>query len=289
MNVNRIKINIKDLDYTESNINIPLGINFQNVDQSDDINRDFVNDKVNENINPILDYDKTKFTPKKYNTPQIDIIDNVKYRVLFLNNSGSFTTNILGDIVDSKYSEQTFITEDIKFRKNKFTKTFLSLNFYDSDINTNQRLISIITLYPKIDNSFYDIQGNLLPSNQISIVYNLKDSKFNKLNNTEGFFIYNYKDDVENGLPYYLYMRARFNNAKTGKSTNLVSNKIPNKPIDELIKSTNGTNLKNNTYTRYILKRENNKYYYEIDLDYSENVKMVGDSYIVDLHEISVL
>jgi hypothetical protein len=61
-------------------------------------------------------------------------------------------------------------------------------------------------------------------------------------------------------------MRASFNNAKTGKSTNLMVQSAA-QSIDNLIHL---------LYTRYILTRTNTGYYYKIDDEYHGLVNVIG-------------
>ena len=82
-------------------------------------------------------------------------------------------------------------------------------------------------------------------------------------------------------------MRASFNNAKTGKSTNLMVDGQPY-TIDNLV---------NKLYTRYILFRNDTGYFYEIDPTYhgdpnivgTNNVNYVNDDVIINLYQIQSL
>jgi hypothetical protein len=145
MSVNSYKINFNELgNLTGSTINIPLNMEYQLVDQNDIIETKFVDYEIKKNINPILDYDKSRFNPIVTNNLSISFIDNITYRVHFLNSSQQFNP-------DSYFGDIGFDNFDVKFRKKAFTNTFLRLSFYDTDITTNQRLISFITLFRKIN------------------------------------------------------------------------------------------------------------------------------------------
>jgi hypothetical protein len=84
-------------------------------------------------------------------------------------------------------------------------------------------------------------------------------------------------------------MSAEFNNAKTGVTTRLMSSNIPNNTIDTLIKSTAGTNIPNNIYTKYVLIKNDGGYYYEVDQNYSTNVNILNNNYIINLYQISAV
>lgn len=186
-----------------------------------------------------------------------------------------------------------FNDDDLKSRKNFFTKSFLQLDFYDSDMVTNQNLMSFISLYPKTANQVIPLAMNY----KLSFI--LGNPIIDEGSNGEGFSLYHFKDEVlPNPLPpKYLYMRATFNNAKTGKSNGFMSTINPNLSIDDLIEPTADDPLniititnKNNLFTRYILIRTNDGYFYEIDTEYSSNnvtYDPSNKSYTINLYEIS--
>jgi hypothetical protein len=288
MSVNSYKINFNELgNLTGSTINIPLNMEYQLVDQNDIIETKFVDYEIKKNINPILDYDKSRFNPIVTNNLSISFIDNITYRVHFLNSSQQFNP-------DSYFGDIGFDNFDVKFRKKAFTNTFLRLSFYDTDITTNQRLISFITLFRKINPTDYALGlnppwGTITPVNNLKTQFTCSNNLVYRELNGEGFFLYHYTDEVSSTIPKELYMRAEFNNAKNGKTTQMMSTSSTTNTIDNLFLTTNGTNLINNLFTRYILKNINGQYYYEIDRTYSSNVQVISNDYVVDLYQIIVV
>jgi len=95
----------------------------------------------------------------------------------------------------------------------------------------------------------------------------------------EGFYLYNYRDEVTETLPKELYMRARFNNAANGKSTNMMTEGTAYY-IEDLV---------HKLYTKYVLYRNSVGYYYAIDETYSNNVTRVGNTVTIDIYEIQAL
>lgn len=289
MSVNKYTINFSQLQkegddpITGSTIMLPLGTNFQLVDQGEIVQTKFVDVEINNSINPILDYDKIKLAPAVINNQSVSKIETVKYNVHFLNSNNQFNLfSYFGDI--------GFDNFDIKFRKKVFTKTFLRLNFYDSDVPTNQRLISFVTLFTRINQSDYSSGGltpwgTITPVNNLKIQFILNNNSINRLLTSEGYFLYHFKDEVIENLPKELFMRAEFNNAKNGKKTLLMSTNSTTTPIDDLIVTTQGTTSTNNVFTKYILRKINSQYYYEIDTTYSTNVQNVLNNYVVNLYE----
>lgn len=262
-------------------INIPIVMTPQMTDQSELIKTKFVDVEVEKAINPILDYEKARFFPIYFPdpndtsvySPAINVIYNVKFLA-----SGGFPTS------QSTYGDIGMTDDDIRYGKKKFENSFLNLRFYDSDRPTDQRLLSFINIFPRLSSS--DIQGPTdpkpglpKPANQIPITYILSDTIKNPAGFAEGFYIYNYKDEVTYDLPKELYMRARFNNAKDGKTINMMTEGVPYY-IDDLV---------HKLYTKYVLYRNSTGYYYAIDESYSNNVTRVGNDIFIDIYEIQAL
>ena len=177
------------------------------------------------------------------------------------------------------YSDVSISDDDIKFGKSRFENSFLNLSFYDSDRATDQRLISFINLFPRITTNELATSGLPKPANQIPISFMLTDPILNPEGFAEGFYIYNYKDEVNSGLPKELYMRARFNNASNGKTLNMMTESVPYF-INDLV---------HKLYTKYILYRDNTGYFYAIDETYSNNITRVGNDLTINCYQIQAL
>lgn len=251
MFVNKYKI-IRPLnDDSSININLPTSQLPGLAGQTEIIENEFVDVEVKKSINDIIDYEKAKFLPIDKDDK---LIDDVTYIVNLYDSNENYYT-------PTRWSDAKFVLEDIQNLKNSFTKTFLRLDFYDNDSNTNQNLLFFITLFPKI--LIGDIEQD---PNNINLEFKLGDSLKNRGKNGEGFFLYYFKDEVLPTVSKEIYMRASFLNAKTGEAHNLMSTDVE-LPINELIEPGKGR-----LYTKYILTREVDGYRYYIDKDYSSNV-----------------
>ncbi len=258
MFANKIKLNINTVfsGSSGSNIILPMETSFHPVDQSELIDRVFVDIETEKAINPIVDYEKTRYIPIDSNSLPIEKI------IYVLDFNGQTTFGGIG-----------FTNDDIKFQKNSFINSFLNLNFYDSDNPLTQNLVSNVTLFTQIKSSdLYQTGsdtisiGQVLPSDQIPIMFVLENPIVNNRGFSEGFHLYGYKDELNVGESKYLYMRASFNNAKSGSSINMMVKSTP-QPIDYLV---------HELYTRYILTRTNDGFYYKIDDTYQGNTGVTG-------------
>jgi hypothetical protein len=176
--------------------------------------------------------------------------------------------------------------------------------FFDSPNPMTQRLISYHTIYSKLnDNDLlgpestqtaltgFGIPGQPVPANQVKLCFIVKNPILKPLGFSEGYYLYDYRDELKIGESKYLYMRASFKNAKTGKSTNLmVSNPSAPLQIDKVV---------HELYTRYILTRDTTGYYYRIDETYhgnltasgsidtsSNNISHIGNDVAINLYQI---
>ena len=253
----KYQINVSTLSgsTTATTINIPISMTSQIIGQSDVVERDFVSNEVEEAINEILDYEKTRVSPitKTSNLPINKII---------------YSVDLLGD----KFYGNTnfgFTDDDIKYLRDNFKETFLNLSFYDSDNPLDQRLITYTTLYSTLQPSDLVTQitatdkviGQPKKANLIPVEFVLENPVFNPRGFSEGFFLYYYKEELKVGQSIDLYMRASFKNAKSGKGVNLMVKPVAKK-INELI---------HELYTKFTITRTNDGYYYFIDDTYQGN------------------
>jgi hypothetical protein len=247
---------------TGSHINIPISMENQMVDQGEIIERKFVDVEVEKSINPIIDYEKVKFKPYFGTSP----IDDISYNLTFN-----------GGLV--KYGEIGFNDTDLALRKNSFSQSFLRLNFYDTDILSRQRLISSLALFSTIYEDETDVNSKTISAANKYTNFKVINERVKTADPSEGFNVFHFKDEVGINSPKELFMRAEFNNAKNGKTTNFMtsSNVVG---IDDLV---------NQLHTKYVLKRSTDYgYYYEIDSAYSTNVSG-SVSRVVRLYEIDSL
>ena len=273
MSVNRTKILVNTVSgATGSSITIPIHLDFTPVDQSEIIERDFVNSEIEKSINPIDDYEVIRFIPQLDNGNQIE---HIEYRLHLSENNSTMDV--------STYDEIGFVSDDIKFRRNNLKFSFLRLSFYDSPIPTNQNLLFFMTLFTDIGGNFLNPDGTPRDLTQINLQFILSDPILFPENTAEGYYLYHLKDSLTGTPPMKeIYMRASYQNAKTGKSLNLMTTPTPQ----------NITDLIGKLHTKYILKEINNEYTYVIDNsqgNVTTNLITGDDKVTVDLYEVRVL
>lgn len=267
MNVKKIQIKRESLIQNKF-INIPLDTTFETVDRFDLIKKDFIEIETKKSINPILDYEKVRLTPKINN----QLFNKVIFNLNLLNNGLLSPTNL---------DDAGFTQEEINFNKNSFKRSFLRLSFYDSDKLTSQRLMSFYTIYLKVLPEFISpntgsLAGLPIGIDSIPLMFRVKNPLIYLDDYSEGFNLYHYKDEIPNILTKSMYMRFTFNNAKSGTSTGLMTvNTAQN--IDDLVKK---------IHIKYDLFKDETGFYYSIDTSYSDNIQLNGDEITINLYEI---
>lgn len=252
--VNKYKINLNDIG-EGTMLKFPVEMKFTTLGQTDVINREFVEKEVEKAINPIVDYEKSRFVLKAGGNE----VANVSYVMNFLKNNALPPKSFFADI--------GFNNNDIKYRNNGFIRSFLRLNFYDNDVPSNQRLLFFQTIFNKVTKKDVNNLGQPIGANIFQTRYILKNPIKEPEGFAEGFYLYYYKDEVLENLPKEIFMRAEFNNAKTGKRTSFITVNTP-QSIDNILQK---------LHVKYILKRDATGYFYEIDSTYSSNIEYVAD------------
>ena len=251
MVVNKIKINTRSLTGDTIIINIPISESFSPIDQSDIVERKFVETNVRASINPIIDYDRVRHIPYD-NTHQLN---SVTYKLSL----------IPGDT----YGDIGFTNDDLKYRRNNLKESFIRLSFYDTDKPTTATKLFEMTIHPNFVNATPD---TLFVDEHLE--FKLSDPIRVPSGFAESYYLYYGKEPID------VYMRAEFNNAKTGISHKLMTSSTPISTANELI-----TNL----YTKYSLNRQDNTYVYIIDQNYSDNIYYTTDNVRIELFETELV
>jgi hypothetical protein len=270
MFANKYTLNLKDFTgTTDQQIILPIDMDFQIVDNAELIERVFVETEVENAINNILDYDRVRFMPLTQNNKAAN---KITYDL-------TFDSNI------NTYSGIGFEYDDLKFRKNSFTNSHLKLLIFDSDDPMVQNLVGYSTLFCRLTRNdlLSGTTGTYLglpkPLTQIGVNFIVENPILNKRGFSEGYHIYFYKDSLNIGETKYLYIRGVFNNAKTGKSINLMVKNTPQ----------NVQSLVHELYTRVIITRTQTGYYYKFDETYQGNSNIIGVNNITNIgNDISI-
>jgi hypothetical protein len=190
MFANKYTLNINNFNTgtTEQYISgVSLSTQFQIVDNDELINRVFVDTEAQNAINKILDYDRVRYMPL---LPSNDLVSSITYDLSLLDANNQYSTN---------YGGIGFQYDDVKFRKNSFTNSFLRLSLYDSDDAMVQNLVGFTTLYSRlrtidlVTGSFGTVVGLPKPINDIPINFTVENPIINRRGFAEGFHLYYYK------------------------------------------------------------------------------------------------
>jgi len=157
-------------------ISIPLNLSFDNNGREDVLNK-IIKEEVNTTINPFIDLETFKFNSCVYgtSTPTVPVLN-----FYFVNTANTYNVNFIN---------AGFTNDDIATSKNRLTKSFFRLDFYDGIDDKRNFLFS----------EFLSVNLNQTPSFTLNRIFWLKnDSNF------------------LNGEYRYMYFDVTFFNAKDG-------------------------------------------------------------------------
>lgn len=176
-----------------------------------------------------------------------------------------------------------FTDKDVRYRKNKVSKSFFRFSFYNSNDPIEQKLLFYSTVffdgttmygkYSKQDESDYaSYTGYSGNQNTVGVFYDGDESKridteivltneYDTTKSAEGFNIYLFADDVPSGnTSKTIYMKIEFNHAGNGKTIPLI---IWPK-VGTTYRSLTIDNFLENLYIPIEIKNYNGKYIYSI-------------------------
>lgn len=230
-------------------INIPIEIKFDMEGREDLIN-EWENDVIEEILNPINDFEITKFAHKEYyvnNVMRTDINYEFYFFDYLITPSAATLSNWASD-----YENASFTDTEIYYFANSFKGSFFKLDFYDTNITESQTLLLSVIIPTQQGLKEPGTIGPPLNQTQVEV----KKPKFvldYSGADKEGFFIYwlknrSYIDRNE------FYVSAKFFNAKKGQFIRLI-----NTPQSTF----NGQNRFNIDKSEY--------FYYKYQLNYQTN------------------
>ncbi len=233
----------------EQYINIPIEIKFDMEGREDLIN-EWENDVIEEIINPINDFEITKFAHKEYYVNNVMRTD-INYEFFFfdylITPSAATITNWASD-----YENTSFTDTEIYYFANSFKGSFFKLDFYDTNITESQTILLSVIIPTQQGLKEPGTIGPPLNQTQVEV----KKPKFlldYSGADKEGFFIYWLKDRTYIDRNEF-YVSAKFFNAKKGQFIRLI-----NTPQSTF----NGENRFNIDKSEY--------FYYKYQLNYQTN------------------
>jgi hypothetical protein len=253
----------------EEYINIPLEITFDMEGRGDMI-RDWEEEVIKEVLNPINDFETTKFANKEYNVNNT-LKTEINYEFKFFN----YLTPILSGTTSdwgSDYENASFTNSEIYYFANSFKKSFFKLDFYDTNQTENQTILLSIIIPTQQGLKEPGTIGP--PLNQTPV--EVKKPKF-VLDYTgadkEGFYVYWLKDKNYLNTNEF-YVSAKFFNAKKGQFIRMI-----NKPQSNIVGlgkfNVDKTEL---FYYKYILNYDTYEYEVYTFNDSIGNIMRVGSS-----------
>jgi len=126
----------------EQFINIPIELTFDMEGREDLINQ-WEDQVIEEVLNPINDFEITKFAHKEYNDNNV-LKSAINYEFYFFDYLTDLTASTITNW-NTDYENASFTDSEIYYFANSFKGSFFKLDFYDSNISETQTiLLSVI-------------------------------------------------------------------------------------------------------------------------------------------------
>lgn len=206
----------------QKSFKIPIQINYDLLGREDLVNQ-FVDDTMEKVINPVKDFELTRFGHKTWVSG--DTIQSlINHQFYFFNREIEVDTTNNSNVsnwVNSynftsvpEFTGQTFTNKEIHYFANSFKRSFFKLDLYDTpDSETQKLLLTIIIPTQQGVTTEVDIGTEITPLN-----VNIKTPNFilDYIGDKEGYFIYWLKNEEQSTINEF-YISAKFFNAKIGQ------------------------------------------------------------------------
>jgi hypothetical protein len=233
----------------EQFINIPIELTFDMEGREDLINQ-WEDQVIEEVLNPINDFEITKFAHKEYNDNNV-LKSAINYEFYFFDYLIDLTASTITNW-NTDYENASFTDSEIYYFANSFKGSFFKLDFYDSNISETQTILLSVIIPTQQGLKEPGTIGPPLNQTQVEV----KKPKFvldYSGADKEGFYIYWLRDRSYLDVNQF-YVSAKFFNAKKGQFVRLI-----NTPQVSFV----GNNRFNIDKTEY--------FYYKYVLNYSTN------------------
>jgi len=241
----RFKLGLK-----EEFINIPIKIDFDNLGRQEAV-EEFERQTIEKVINPINDFETTRFAHAPWDTNQDKT--EINYQFNFFDPTGSVLTATQSSWLDD-YQYATFTDDEIYFFANSFKGSFFKLDLYDTNSPQNQRALLSVIL---------PTQQGLKEPGTIGTGQTPVEVKKPKFildyvgPDKEGFFIYWLKEQSFLSKSHF-YMSCKFFNAKKGTFVRMM-----NEP-QSVFNGVNKFNFDKGQYFFYKVVIDYNTYEYKV-------------------------
>lgn len=207
MDVNKIIISKKKFE-DEPYLQVPISQMFGDLDRTDAIKRDFMDVEIDKAINKIKPYEVEKISP------EATVHEYSFYIRLEAGN---------------KLSDLGLTYDDLKYRTNRLTKSFLRFEFFDSDNIKTQTKIGEHTMFLSMIDEWYEtttnnnVAGVPKEPEDCEIIFRAKDPTRSINSVGEGFNLYLTRQPIYFLTNKTIYCRTTLNSAVDGYSYRLNS------------------------------------------------------------------
>ena len=271
MNKFRFTVNNED-----TYINLPMEIDFDNFGREDLI-KQYENDVLEEVINPVEDFETTRYSHTQWLTVNNEPKTSTTYEFFFFDRNVDVSNanatisnwkssyNYVDPSVYQTYSGISFTNKEMYYYANSFKRSFFKLDFYDSKQPENQRLyFTLVIPTQQGEKQEVDIGTPSVPK---PVIIRTPTFNLDFIGDKEGYFIYWLKSREYIDVNTF-YMSAKFFNAKTGQFVRMINR--PQSEMSETFK------FNKTEYFYYKVDLDVNNYQYQVFQGYGSTPNRVG-------------
>jgi len=264
--VNKFRFTVNDND---TQIVLPLEINFDNVGR-EDLVQQYEDDVLNEIINPVEDFETTRYSHKSWVAVNGDTKYSTTYDFSFFNRTMDILNTVpsnsnlwvssytyVDPSVYANYSGITFTNKELYFYTNSYRRSFFKIDFYDTTEVENQKVYFTVIIPTQQGRKVRVDIGT--PSVPLPVDIRTPIFDLDYIGDKEGYFIYWLKSREYIKLNTF-YMSAKFFNAKTGQFVRMMNR--PQSSLTEKFK------FNKSEYFYYKVNLDVNSYEYEVFQEY---------------------
>lgn len=218
-------------------VSVPIAEDFATNLYTENAFEEFGKARADAVVNKIVDYEKMKFTPCYLDNGQIKLYNSIKFNIHLRNRVKDEEWKVTDDQMwyDQGFAHEAdlvsaldFDDADIYYQKSKVKNTFLRLSFYNSNDRRTQQLLYSAKIYldsGKLFGKFIKDAENRDKVEEIVDDYDVEEplyldftcsSSFDTGNTSEGFYLYLFPSNLNEGDTGIIYMKVELNNSKYG-------------------------------------------------------------------------
>lgn len=217
-------------------VSVPIVETFDSAMIQEDAVSEFVEEKLSDVVNRIVDYEKRQFIPVRgdIDIREIDFKIHLRGRYIYTETGRTLDTvewktsdselwfNGTASTKGDSIRYMGFDEDDIYYRKRRVRETFLRVSIYNSPDRRVQKLLYTAKIYLNANGLYGKYVENVNDESVVDKLTNIETEficthKYDYDNSTEGFYMHLFPSNLGDDREATVYMKCELNNAKYGQ------------------------------------------------------------------------